>query len=60
MSAIEGMVEVLPPHASYGKGVQFVLEHILKVDPKAVMALGVSLATSATVIASSSALSKTV
>ena len=39
-SAIEGMVEVLPPHASKGKGVQFVLEHILKVDPKAVMALG--------------------
>lgn len=39
-SAIEGMVEVLPPGASKGKGVQFVLEHVLKVKPAAVMALG--------------------
>ena len=39
-SAIEGMVEVLPPGASKGKGVQFVLEHVLKVDPTEVMALG--------------------
>ena len=39
-SAIEGMIEVLPPGASKGKGVRFVLDRVLKVDPAAVMALG--------------------
>lgn len=39
-SAIEGMVEVLPPGASKGNGVQFVLDQVLNVDPAAVMALG--------------------
>lgn len=39
-SAIEGMVEVLPPGASKGRGVKWVLEEVLKVDASAVMALG--------------------
>jgi Cof subfamily protein (haloacid dehalogenase superfamily) len=38
-SAIEGMVEVLPPGASKGKGVEFVL-HLLGLSPENVMALG--------------------
>ena len=39
-SAIEGMVEVLPPGASKGRGVEYVLRDVLGVDPRAVMALG--------------------